>query len=444
MYEILDDYHLSDPNKIEEKVASLDEPTLKELFKEIQGYYDRNLRSIISSFQSQESMNIYPSGLLQYPETRFVRFSKRLCLYADKIVVHDPIYGILRSMDLGFKVEYVKSRLKQILEHCLELRGLVEEEILYYVPYEKIVIPANKEICEAARADWSNPGFKKICHQNLEVGLDRVKTDELSYSVIFARLGLKSPSRVSVGFHFSGSKGPVGFKMGPGRPFEIKTAGKSIEVKPLRVSESVIETDEQIKNHIEQFLLGTAMENVSSLYLSKLFNACSITNFDVMWKLLNWKFGNIGEEPRTISTLHNIDLKFLDNISINNILKVRRKEKSAFEDFRQYFREFCQEIKSMPETENFKKEILKLRKEKIDPQLRKLDREFGRIKRHRFVRGAAIGIGTLSGAAVLGPAVMPVLTGGLIALLREYSEYDKERDKLKENSLYFLWKLKSS
>jgi len=71
-----------------------------------------------------------------------------------------------------------------------------------------------------------------------------------------------------------------------------------------------------------------------------------------------------------------------------------------------------------------------------------LDREFKRIRKYRFIRGAAIGIGSLSGAAILGPAAIPILGGGLAAFLREYAKYDKELDRIEENPLYFLWKIK--
>lgn len=445
MYKILDDYLLSNPNKIEEKVSSLNGNTLRSLYEDTQKYYERNLTSIISEFQSKEGINVYPSGLVQYPEARFIDLSKRLCLYADKIVLHDPVYGILQSMHIGLKEDFVKNELKRILKYYLELRELVDNKILYYVPYEKIVLPADHEISEVARADCSEPSFRKICFENIEVGLDRKKTDELSYSFIFTRLGQSIPSVFTVGLHFHVPKGVAGsivLTMSPGRPFELTTAERTIELKPLRVSKNIMVTDEQIKNQIEHLLYWQAKEINSSLYFSKLFNACSITNFDVMWKLLNWKFGNLDKELKTISTLLEIDLKFLDNIEAKNILKVRSKEESVFEDFRQSFKDVCREITSTPYTNNFRKETVNLKKEKIDPELRKLDRAFKRIKKYRFIRGAVIGIGTLSGVA-LGPIGIPVLGGGLAAILREYAEYDKELSKLKENSLYFLWKLKS-
>jgi len=105
----------------------------------------------------------------------------------------------------------------------------------------------------------------------------------------------------------------------------LMTADRTMELKPLKVSKSAMETDEQIMNQVEHLLFWQAKEIFSSLYLSKLFNASLITNFDVMWKLLNWKFGNINKELKMISTLLEIDLRFLDDIEINDILKVRNR-----------------------------------------------------------------------------------------------------------------------
>jgi hypothetical protein len=107
------------------------------------------------------------------------------------------------------------------------------------------------------------------------------------------------------------------------------------------------------------------------------------------------------------------------------------------------FRDFCKDIKSIPTTPHFKKTVSELKTEKIDPQLRRLDREFDNIKKYRTKRGIAIGLGTLAGAAFQ-PLMIPAVMGGIAALMKEYADYDKEKTQLKENPLYFLWKIKSN
>jgi|GEM_PF-5177305 len=439
MYEILDDYHLLTLKKIEKNVSALDKSSLKGLFEEADRYYDRNLGAIISEFQSRESTNI-----IQYPNLVSEEFSKELCLYADKIAVNDPLYGILNLVDKGLDIEYIKSELKNNLRSYLATRKLVENNILFYVPVEKILVPAREKISEAIKLDCENLGFREICFENIEAELDEGNIDGIPYSFVFLRLGLKPPSKFSCALHFttiSGQKGEIGLEMKPGKPFRVRTPKTTRILRPRRLPKEAMEANEHVKTGVEHILFWQANEIISSIYLNGLLNATPIATSDVSWRLLNWKSGNIDTELKIAPALLEIDLKFLHNIDVDSILTIREEE-STFEDFRLAFREFCQDVNSMPTTEDFRKEVQRLRKSKIDPQLRKLDRQFTSIRRHRLKRGVAIGIGTLVGAFI-GPFGIPATLAGLVALLREDAEFDKDLDKLKENPLYFLWRLKS-
>ena len=439
MYEILDDYHLLDEEKAGERIANLEKDSIMDLFSEIERYYERNLKRIVSEFQDPEDMNV-----VHYPNLDFSNFSKRICLYVDKIIVNDSIYDLLSATEKGFKIDFVKRELDRELKSFIELKELVDNEILFFAPFKKILFPASKVIKEAAEQDCANPDYRKICGRNMIVGLDKNETEDLSYSFTFTQLGLNVPCKFTAGLQFKQKKagaGSLGLEMTAGKPFMLNYSGKTIELKPSRVPRSVFEKDKQTKKEVDHILLWQAEEIISSIYLNDLFKAHPITDFDVMWKLMNWKFGNIEAKDKTIPTLLEIDLKFLKDLKIKDILKIRKKEDSIFKDFRNTFNTYCKEIMSIPGTENFEKEVRQLKREKIDPQLRKLDREFKRIKNFRFIRSAVIGICSLSGAA-FGQIGITLATGGA-ALLREYGEYYKETRKMKENPLFFLWKLKT-
>ena len=441
MYDILEDYGLLDEQKIEEKIAVLNKDSSKNMLSELERYYDRNLKRIIAEFQNPEAMNI-----VHYPNLDFDSFSKRISFYADKIIVTDPIYSLLKTVEKGFRIDALKPDLNRELKRVLELKDMADEKILFFAPFRKILHPAIEKINAEAKQDIANPDFRRICEENMIIGLDRNETEEISYSFIFTQLGLTLPRTFTAGLNFKtkkGGSGSVGFGMSSGKPFTLKIKDKPpIELKPSRVPMSITESEEAVRIQVEQMMLEQAEEIISSIHLNSLFKAYPITNFDVMWKLMNWKFGKIPTESKTASTLLEIDLKFLEELKIEDILKIRKKEKSTFEDFRDTFNGFCQEITSLPQTENFKEEVLQLKKEKIDPQLRKLDREFKKIKKYRFIRGTSIAVGSLS-CAFLGPIGMPLVTGGIATLLREYSEYYKDYAKMKENPLFFLWKLKT-
>ena len=441
MYEILDDYGLLNKQKVKDQISNLEQDSINNLFVEIERYYESKLGGILSELQNPEDMNV-----VHYPHLDVNNFSKRLCLYADRIIINDSIYDLLSGTNKGLVIDYFKQEFYREIQGLLELKDLVDNKILFFVPFKKILRPVSKKIEEIAKQDLANPDFKEICERNLTVGLDKNETEDFSYSFIFTQLGLNLPSKFTVGLHFNTKKagsGSIALGMSPGKPFSLTSSGKTIDLKPLRVPKSVFENDEQIQEQVEHLLMWQAEENISSLFLNSMFKAHPITNFDVMWKLMNWKFGNTDNEQNTIPALLEIDLKFLEDINVKDILKIREKEGSTFQDFRNTFNEFCKDISAIPGTSNFKKEVLDLKKEKIEPQLRKLDREFSRIKKYRSIRGVAIGIGSLS-AAALGPIGVPLIAGGIATLLREYSEYDKERSKMKESPLFFLWKIKTS
>lgn len=440
LYEILGDYRLTDKHQIGKRVSEFDKKSLGDLYSELQRYYERTLKANISKLQSDEGLNI-----VQFPNLNFGKFSKRLCLYADKIIVNDPIYDLLRSLEVGVTVNHVKTQLKVKLQQFLDSKELVDTGILHYIPFANILTPVNDEISETVKIDCSDENFRKVCLDNMIIGLDEGETEDLIYSFVYLRLGLQSPSKFSAGLKFRTKRagsGSVGFVMNPGGTFLLKTNKGEIELKLSKVPKTQISTNALVKTEVDHQISWQAHEIAQSLYLNSLLNAVPIIDFDVMWDLLHLKFGNVDENLKAVPAMLELDLNFLDRVSIKDIIRIREKEKSTFEDFRLTLKGFCEEISSIQDAKDLRKKTLIIKKEKIDPQLRKLDREFKRIKKYRLLRGSAIGLGTLAGT-LFPPTSIPALVGGLAALTREYADYSKEREGLKENPLYFIWRVKS-
>ena len=124
MYDILEDYGLLDEQKIEEKIAVLNKDSSKNMLSELERYYDRNLKRIIAEFQNPEAMNI-----VHYPNLDFDSFSKRISFYADKIIVTDPIYSLLKTVEKGFRIDALKPDLNRELKRVLELKDMADEKI---------------------------------------------------------------------------------------------------------------------------------------------------------------------------------------------------------------------------------------------------------------------------------------------------------------------------
>ena len=91
----------------------------------------------------------------------------------------------------------------------------------------------------------------------------------------------------------------------------------------------------------------------------------------------------------------------------------------------------------------------KIASEEISPLLRKLNREFDRIRKLAIIRGvprATIAFGTIAASVASGTPLIMAL--GSIASLKlfkdvsdEYASYLEKELSLKDNSVYFLWKV---
>jgi len=440
MFEILKDYHLTNPHKIKNKISALDSDSLQNMLSELQRHYDRTLKSKISTLRSDEGLNI-----IEFPNLGYDNFSKRLSLYADKIILRDPIYDLLSSLKIGFKLDYVKSQLTEEIKKILDTKDLIDSGLILYIPFNRVLSNVQKTLTQTATNDSSNSKFRDLCIKNMIIGIDEGQTNDIDYSFVFLQLGLSFPRSFSTEIRFKGLKqGPVsaGLIMRPGETFKLRTPSGIVELLPKKLPIAEIESNIEVKNIVEQKIFGQAKEIASTQYMSNLFNAIPIINFEVMWKLINLKYNRIDRKSKTLSALLDLDLKFLDNVETKDILKIKQKEGSVFEDFRLCLKNYCKDIQSLPATKDFEKEVTEMKAERIDPQLRTLDRTFDRIKRYRGKKGLAIGLGTLAGAAFQ-PIAIPAVLGGVAALLKEYSDFEKEKDKLKENPLYFLWKVKS-
>lgn len=450
-YEILDDFRLSDPKKLGKKIKELDSGTLNALYNALKEYYDANSTSLFKEIQKSDIFKIYPSQIVSYSFRS--NYLRAMCLYCDKFIIWDPIYGILRGLETGTNQEAIIQQLSYRLPDFLAIRELAEYNILTLVPHSlRSKNALQLQLDEEARNDSQAEGFRKICMNNMEIGVDRGEVKEgCPYSLISIRLGFNSPSRF--GLQWSGTIPPKtmhGLSMGPGRPFKLETPEKVIELKPKRISLDTAKTDEEIKKVIDSNIFLFAQELNADLLFSEVFDANYFTNFDVDWQLLNWKLKSQHEKPnnkaKLIPSLLTLDLKFLDNIPYDKILKIRESESATFEDFRFAFKKACEDIKSLPRTKEFVREVKNIEEEKIAPELRKLDREFDTIKKYRLIRslpGGIVATGSIVGTIFTGsPLFISTVIGGSVASLREYAEYFKEKSSLKKNSMYFLWRIK--
>jgi hypothetical protein len=134
-------------------------------------------------------------------------------------------------------------------------------------------------------------------------------------------------------------------------------------------------------------------------------------------------------------------------LSFETLAKLREKEKNSFLDFQIFLKNFAGKIDYSKPLE-IRKQVQEIAKEELEPIIRKLTTEYQRIKKSALIRGvprAAIAVGTVITSLAIGEPVISAL--GSIASWKlfkdvtdEYAAYLEKEAKLKDNSLYFLWK----
>lgn len=141
----------------------------------------------------------------------------------------------------------------------------------------------------------------------------------------------------------------------------------------------------------------------------------------------------------TANQVLNLDLPYLDKISIEKLMQVRELEADVFTNFRLELEKQFRELRMIDDprvielkTQNILHELGEVQVEKINQKITQVQRQMG-----------------LNAAIALGGFLGTIQTGGLsllgtaIALGKGYKDYLDYQEKVKENPACLLWKVKS-
>jgi len=133
-------------------------------------------------------------------------------------------------------------------------------------------------------------------------------------------------------------------------------------------------------------------------------------------------------------------LPFIDGVSFNVLAKILHDEQDLLSSLRASIRSAVDAAKSHSSTAEIVQDL-------VMPSVDKIERKFKTIVDHRSLRIGGASVVTinlaLAAAATGGLAAYVIGAGGgagLSVVLKEYADYRKELDELKDNPHYFLWK----
>ena len=141
--------------------------------------------------------------------------------------------------------------------------------------------------------------------------------------------------------------------------------------------------------------------------------------------------------------LFQISLPYLKEIPFRELVKILEDNEDVISSFRKHLKELVSQSKKDGKT------IEEMKNDLVQPELDIINRKFRSVANIRKLKiggtvlsTAALGLMTYP-VAGFGPILSSILgSGGMGLLVRSQVEFLKEVDKLKDNPLYLMWKIK--
>ena len=179
---------------------------------------------------------------------------------------------------------------------------------------------------------------------------------------------------------------------------------------------------------------------IEGLILSSRCNASYLTTSEFTHSLLGTCTSKNSIKKHASELVLNMELPFLPNISMSDLMSVRQNDGEAFQAFRRELESKFRELRTETDREKIELKIQNIIHELSEVQVSKIEQKIKGLRKSALA-GTVVALGGLAGSVVTSGWS---IAGTVIAAangVRTYSEY---REKIRENPAYFLWKVKNS
>lgn len=440
IYEILKDLELFCPApNLRDAVNSLAKEDLLQLSNDVVKFHKENLPHVLEDLKRhRKTFNAYPLSARRHVMPALLR---PLCLYAEKIVVRDPVYdSLFNPAYVEPNIEAIKAHLQWGIPYLLETEPLVRAGILHFVPFMALKASLIEAVGESIETDLKNEAWKKKIVGNIKYKLYPEK------NVLLMSLG----KPIGDDYKFFRYGKIVGHEDTKNGALLVKMVSPH-SLLDKRFNITISDISSWITSEVNNELIRTTSAINENLLLSEALNTSVVTNHQVYEELLRFKARSSisNAEAKVLPYLTKLNLPFIDNIPLEKVVELREQEHESFHDFRLVLQELCKEIETSTPSD-IKTAVQQIVEKALKPQIRALDREFKRIRTHALIRSvprAMLAFGTLITSISVGIPLISAL--GSVATLKlfkdvsdEYAEYLSNRMKLKSNSMHFLWRAK--
>ena len=369
---------------------------------------------------------------------------KQSVLYFDQVVYPDPLFELTYSpsksssavgeyLNLTKNSGFNRERLVNAIENIFNLKPMSVENYLIFAPISILDEPP-----EEIPLRHSKTAFSDVLPPSI---LEEYRRSVQIYSMEHSNGKTILADKLRVGRHIAirlkgdSSNKFYGYSLLKSNFDEV---GSEFTLSMNLPNEAP--SHEEFEVWVNQSINQTAASHFTNLLneisLSNQYRASYLTTSDLNAKLLGVELSHQSIKQFSSNCILNIELPFITNISLDNLMKIRNNESEAFQNFRTELERNFRELRLEADPRNLKIKIENVIHELTEVQVTKIDQDLKKLKVSKLKK---VGISTANLISNL-YSLNPI--GAIESISQIGSAFQNKN--IKQNPSYFLWKIKQS
>lgn len=444
VYEYLADTFILHIEHIKENYRRFTDDEITQLLQDYREYSLNLLNSqSLTIASSEESISSIATGTMSDLSSL-----KRTALYLDQIVVSDPVFEQSRLFSevdvslakfIGKKEENLIDRvsLSRAAQKLIDLRPFVVGGYVKLYP-----LSYHQERQGNVPFLYSNVGFEDALPKNLLKYYNRrakVRTVNAVDGKLMVMEHLENCRQIDI--QFEGMRG--GFGMGytlTSGEFEALDEDVNFLLKQ-NIPTTLPELD-VFDGWVKQSINRTARNHFDDLQkrilLAEQLNCIFCCEYEFENNLLRTNPKNDKIPSNTLKSTLEIDVPYLDSVSVEDLMSLRNSDGEAFQNFRLEHERIVRSARHETSPEKVRAIVEDGHHELLEVQVKQLTPKIKSYRRIMSIEGI-IGVAGLAASIPTGGVSVYVTVLAALAGCKSYLEY---ASKLKSNPCYFMWKVK--
>ena len=374
---------------------------------------------------------------------------KQSALYLDQVVLPDPLFQqsqessdtsdqVSRFLGVPNRKEVDRKRLADAASRMKALTPMVAADYVKFFPVSYYFEPDDNiplYYSETAFADALPTHILSKYRENADVRSLR-RTDR----GLAVENSLRRGRHISVQFRGDHNGAMMGYALVQNEAVDVDAIARSIHFRPTLPDEPppVDEFQAWVDQSVNQAARAHHNALLKELALSELFGASYFTSSEFAHSLLGANDPAQSVEHHTADCILNIDLPYLEDIAIHDLMKVRNNDGDAFRLFRAELERQLRELRTETDPDALTRKAENAVHELSVVRVAEIDQKIGSLKR-RALADMTIAVGGLVATVVASGWSIAATVAALASLYRSGSQ----RMQVRDNPAYFLWKARS-